>query len=164
MRCHETRLNSGQLCMSTEAEGPRSRGLGSVSCLQVVNIHQTKYSMCEISRTVKTNRGRSRDGGEGWEMYTLEEEEEEKKGKERRGGLTINDITVCQTHTWRKLTLCRYMPCLHQSIFHPSPSLHNDVSMLLFPRCYDDLICLCKIKISGSWIAGWTPRCLKMPP
>lgn len=43
--------------------------LGSRSCLQDVNICQTKKRTCEISRAFKTNRGTGCDGGEGWEMY-----------------------------------------------------------------------------------------------
>lgn len=61
------------LSPSFNADRPRTGvwGLGSGGCLQVVRTCQSKCSMCEISGRVKTNRGSSCDGGEGWEMYTL---------------------------------------------------------------------------------------------
>lgn len=59
---------SGQLHNVDRPEA-EVEALGSRRCLQVVNIHQTKEHMCEISRTFKTNRGTNCDGGEGWEIY-----------------------------------------------------------------------------------------------
>lgn len=114
--CDRGGLNSpaSQSCMSTHPGQLRSRVWDPERCLQLVNICQTKYSTCEISRTVKTNRGASCDGGEGWEMYTLmdrykhmEEERRKTSAQEREeSGLytcahshshckRVNDITVC---------------------------------------------------------------------
>ncbi len=127
---------SGQSCMSTDP-GLGVEGLGSKSCLQLVNICQSKYSTCEISRTVKTNRVAGCGGGEGWEMYTLmsrctqkhtEEERRKKSAQEREESKLytcahshihckrLNDITTCLTHVWRKWIVYRYMLCLHQCV------------------------------------------------
>lgn len=49
----------------------RVKSLRSNSFPQVVTMRKTKYSMCEIWRTVKTNRETHPEGGKGWERHTL---------------------------------------------------------------------------------------------